>query len=113
MGTITKKITSVVLSATTVVWISGIAMIAPIAQAQSTTDLQSQINALLSQISALQAQLSANQNPSAYVQCTFTRNLTVGVVGEDVRCLQRFLNDGGFSTVFASGAGRARGRAAC
>lgn len=103
MGTITKKITSVVLSATTVVWISGIAMIAPIAQAQSTTDLQAQINALLSQIAALQAQLS--QTPSTLVNCTFTRNLTVGVVGDDVKCLQKFLNDGGFSVLSSTGAG--------
>jgi peptidoglycan hydrolase-like protein with peptidoglycan-binding domain len=36
--------------------------------------------------------------------CGFTRDLTVGVDGEDVRCLQRYLNANGFQ-IAASGAG--------
>lgn len=104
MGTITKKLASVALSTATVAWISGFALLVPVASAQSTADLQAQINALLQQITALQAQLAA-QTPAAVVQCTFTRNLTVGVVGEDVKCLQKFLNDGGFSVLSSTGAG--------
>ncbi len=86
---ITNKITSVLLSATTAVWISGFAMFVPIANAQ-TTDLQAQINALLSQIAALQAQL-ASQSPSSSAACSFSRDLTVGVKGDDVKCLQTYL----------------------
>jgi len=36
--------------------------------------------------------------------CEFSRPLTVGVIGEDVRCLQRYLNNAGFF-VAVSGAG--------
>ncbi len=103
---ITNKITSVLLTATTAVWLSGFAMFVPVANAQSVTDLQSQINALLSQISALQAQLASGSSSSAgNVKCTFTRDLTVGSTGADVKCLQQYLNDGGNSSVSLSGAG--------
>lgn len=103
MSNLTKKITSVVLSATTAVWISGFAMLVPVAQAQS---LQSQIDALLAQIAALQSQLaSQGGSPSTYVACNFTRDLTLGVKGDDVMCLQKYLNDGGNSKVAASGPG--------
>ncbi len=103
---ITNKITSVLLTATTAVWLSSFAMFVPVANAQSVTDLQTQINALLSQIAALQSQL-ANQTggSGSAVHCTFTRDLTVGVTGNDVMCLQQYLNDGGNSMVSASGAG--------
>src|SRR5690606_5907444 len=40
----------------------------------------------------------------AVVECTFTRNLEVGVDGEDTRCLQQYLNETGF-TVAESGPG--------
>lgn len=36
--------------------------------------------------------------------CEITRNLTIGSVGEDVQCLQRYLNWAGF-TVASSGVG--------
>ncbi|HPR84105.1 MAG TPA: hypothetical protein PL034_00910, partial [Candidatus Paceibacterota bacterium] len=36
--------------------------------------------------------------------CNFTRNLSVGSVGEDVRCLQNYLNTSGFP-VALKGAG--------
>lgn len=90
MGNITNKLTSVVLSATTAVLISGFAMLVPIANAQAAPDLQSQINALLQQISALQAQLAAQTGAPA-ASCNFTRDLTVGAKGDDVKCLQGYL----------------------
>lgn len=104
MGNITNKITSVVLSATTAVWLSGFAMLVPIANAQSSADLQAQINALLQQISALQAQLSAQSGGAPATSCTFTRSLTVGVKGDDVKCLQQYLNGAGHQ-VASSGSG--------
>lgn len=99
---LTKKITSVLLSATTAVWLSGSAMLLPIANAQSA-DLQAQINLLLSQITALQAQL-ASQGGAVVTACSFTRDLTVGAKGDDVKCLQQYLNGKGYK-IAASGAG--------
>lgn len=40
----------------------------------------------------------------AATKCTFTRDLELGTEGEDVRCLQKFLNEAGF-TVSTSGVG--------
>lgn len=106
MSTITKKLTSVALSTATVVWLSGFAMLVPVAHAQSVSDLQAQIQALLAQIAQLQTQLStiAGGSSASSTSCNFTRNLTVGVTGEDVRCLQKYLNGAGYK-VANSGAG--------
>lgn len=41
---------------------------------------------------------------SAAVSCTFTRDLSLGSTGEDVRCLQKYLNDAGY-TIATSGVG--------
>ncbi len=106
MSNLTKKISSVVLSATTAIWLSGSAMLIPVAYAKSTSDLQAQINALLAQITALQAQLASSQGPSSSVSCNFTRDLTVGSKGDDVKCLQQYLNGSGYP-VAASGVGSA------
>ncbi len=101
---ITRKVTSVVLSATTALWLSGFTMLVPVAHAQAT-DLQAQINALLQQIAALQAQLAAQTGGAAAApSCNFTRDLTVGSKGDDVKCLQQYLNGAG-QKVAASGAG--------
>jgi len=100
---LTKKITSVLLSATTAVLLSSSALVMPIANAQ-TTDLQAQINALLSQIAALQAQLAAQSGTAVATACTFTRDLTVGAKGDDVKCLQQYLNGKGYK-VAESGVG--------
>jgi len=97
---------SIALSLTTVVWLSGAAMAVPVAQAQSTTDLQSQIAALLAQIQQLQAQLNAagGTTTGTSVACSFTRSLTVGSTGADVKCLQQYLNASGY-TIATTGAG--------
>lgn len=63
------------------------------------------IEELMAQINALQAQLLQLQGAPAAGACTFTRSLYVGVSsGEDVRCLQKYLNSTGY-TVSSSGAG--------
>jgi peptidoglycan hydrolase-like protein with peptidoglycan-binding domain len=54
----------------------------------SATELQAQIDALMAQIAALQGKTT----PAATsVACTFTRAITVGAQGEDVKCLQTYL----------------------
>jgi len=105
MGNFSKKFTSVMLSATTAVWLSGFSMIVPVAHAQTAADLQAQIQSLLSTIAALQAQLSSLQGGAApSASCNFTRTLTAGVTGDDVKCLQQYLNGAGYK-VADSGVG--------
>ncbi len=98
-----RKGLTVLTSAATILVLSGVAAVPMGANAQTVQD---QINTLLQQIAALQAQLVALQQqtgaPSA--ACSFTRSLFLGVAGEDVRCLQKYLNGAGY-TVAASGAG--------
>lgn len=77
---------------------------APAAQAQSTSDLQAQIAALLAQIAQLQAQLNAQTGGTSTSCYSFTRDLTVGSTGTDVMELQKFLNAKGY-TLATSGAG--------
>lgn len=74
------------------------------AAAQTSDQLQAQINALLAQISALQAQLGGSSTTTTTNTYNFTRDLTLGSTGEDVRALQQYLNAKGF-TVAVSGAG--------
>src|SRR3989344_7991101 len=93
-----SKITSLVVSLTTIVWLSGFTAFIPVANAQSIQDL-------LDQIARLQDQLRALQSGSGSVtSCNFTRSLTVGSRGEDVKCLQQYLNANGF-TIASSGSG--------
>ena len=98
-----NKVVSAALTTTTAVWASGVMLVIPVASAQKTADLQAQIAALLAQITQLQAQLNV-ASPVTTTACSFSRDLTVGVTGSDVMCLQQFLNASGFQ-VSASGAG--------
>jgi hypothetical protein len=109
MSNVTRKMASVGLSLTTAVWLSGAAAIVPVVSAQtSVEDLQAQITALLAQIQTLQAQLTAQGGVTPVVgattKCTFTRSLTIGVKGDDVKCLQQYLNSAGHK-VAESGVG--------
>ncbi len=68
------------------------------AKAATAEELQAQIAALMAQISALQGGSS-----SSSAACTFTRSLTVGSEGADVKCLQdaltpTYFNNAGGST---------------
>ena len=82
-----------------------------IVQGDTIEDLQVQIAALMAQINALNAQISALTGttptgiPSACVGITFTRNLSQGSTGADVKCLQAMLNMDPATQVAATGAG--------
>ena len=60
------------------------------------------IDELMAQITALQAQLQTLQGGSSTVstadKCSFTRSLTVGSRGDDVTCLQKYLQSTGHFT---------------
>src|SRR5258708_6992364 len=94
-----KKIVSVALTASTVIWGLGLATL-PLANAQTSADLQAQIAALLAQIQQLQAQLGTSGSSSSY---NFTSDLTVGSKGAQVTSLQTFLISKGFLKVAATG----------
>lgn len=100
MSKLAQKLASVGIAAITVVSLSGVAP----AFAVTTAELQAQIAALLAQIQTLQAQLSASTGGTTVTSATFTRNLTVGSTGSDVKALQQWLNANGY-TVAVSGAG--------
>ncbi|MBI4088274.1 hypothetical protein HY418_02750, partial [Candidatus Kaiserbacteria bacterium] len=102
MNTFRNKFVSAALSAGMLLSTAGVAL--PVAHAQSVADLSAQIAALLAQIQQLQAQLNAAQGGGAAASCSFSRDLTVGSSGDDVLCLQRYLNGAGYQ-VAASGAG--------
>jgi hypothetical protein len=94
-----KKFVAAALSA-----VMAVAFTVTPAFAQSVAELQAQIAALLAQINALQAQLQAQTGGGASVSCSFTRDLTVGSTGDDVKCLQQYLNGAGYK-IAASGPG--------
>jgi hypothetical protein len=99
-----KKLVSAALTATTSVWLSGAMLLMPVAHAQDVAALQAQIASLLQTIAALQAQINAATGGSSMMSYTFTRDLTVGSTGDDVKALQQFLNSHG-AQVAASGSG--------
>jgi len=72
-------------------------VLVPSVQAQTTSDLQAQITALLAQIQALQAQLGQGSQTSA----TFTKDLTLGSRGDEVSSLQGILISKGFLKISA------------
>ena len=91
MSNIKRKIVAIVTALTFSLSVAGPAWGATV------EELQAQINALLAQLSTLQAQLAALTGapagvPAACAGITFTVNLTVGSSGNDVKCLQAYLN---------------------
>jgi hypothetical protein len=110
MSTFRKQATSAVLSVTTAVWLVGSTALVPVASAQTVGELQAQIQSLLATIAALQVQLSAMTGGTSGGSMSgagcynYTRDLTLGATGDDVKALQQFLNGHG-AQVAASGAG--------
>lgn len=68
---------------------------APAAKADTTSDLQAQISALLAQIAALQAQIGGG-SASTGTSVQFNMDLTMGSKGADVTALQQWLVSKGF-----------------
>ena len=99
-----KKFVSAVLMTTTAVWMSGATLLIPIAQAQTTADLQAQIAGLLAQIAQLQIQLGGGSSAGT-VATTFTQDLTVGSRGTQVSALQQILISGGYLTAVTAPTG--------
>ena len=91
---------------TTIVALALVAMVAPSVQAVTIDELMAQIGLLQAQLLTLQGS-GATPVPTGAIACagvTFTRNLTVGSTGSDVKCLQVLLNNNGF-TLAQTGAG--------
>ncbi|MBI1975270.1 MAG: peptidoglycan-binding protein [Parcubacteria group bacterium] len=92
-----RKIASVTLALSTTLWLSSAALI-PVASAITVEEIQAQITALQAQLTALLA------GSGAAASCSFSRSLYVGVSGDDVMCLQKYLNGAGYQ-IASSGAG--------
>jgi hypothetical protein len=105
MPSLVKKIVATATVITCAVWMMG----PSVAQAVTAEELQAQIDALLAQLATLQAQLSALQGGApAVTGCTITsfdRNLSQGMSGDDVNCLQIVLNSASDTQLAASGVG--------
>jgi len=94
------KLRKTIIAAVAVV--SSVAMIAPSFAGAVTID------ELLAQIAQLQMQLQTMQGGAGAGACagvTFSRTLTVGSTGSDVKCLQVILNMSASTKVASSGAG--------
>jgi len=102
-----KKLIAIAIALTISVWLVGPTNVA---QAVTAEELQAQINTLLATLTQLQAQLATLTGapagtPAACAGITFTRNLTVGSSGSDVKCLQALLNQSADTQVAVSGVG--------
>jgi len=90
---------------TTILALALVAVVAPAAtQATTISDLMAQIAALQAQLTGLSGGTPVPTGNAACAGVSFTRNLTVGSTGSDVKCLQILLNNNGY-TLAATGAG--------
>lgn len=76
------------------------------AQAQTASELQDMINDLLAQIQQLEAQSGGSSSAGVCPQ-TWTRSLSMGDTGADVKLLQEYLNSNPDHRVAATGVGSA------
>ena len=104
-----RKALSVFLSATTTLWLVGGVAVMPIA-ASAASLTSSQVSAIISLLQSFGADSSTIANVQASLtggtptggstgtatDCVFNRSLTLGSTGEDVKCLQKFLNGHGY-----------------
>lgn len=106
---ISKKIVAIFT-----VLIVSVCLLGPgVVQALTAEELQAQITALTAQLAQLQAQLAELQGqapaaagvPSACTGITLDRNLSQGMSGNDVKCLQALLNTDSATQVATAGVG--------
>src|SRR3989344_5470043 len=111
-----NKIAVTFLSVSTALFLSGASLTVPLVANAALTE--SQIQSILSLLSSFVADQSTINNvnaslrgqpttpvpPSTTGNCGFTRSLSLGMTGNDVKCLQQYLNSVGFQ-VSTSGAG--------
>jgi hypothetical protein len=91
---------------TTIVALALVAVVAPgVAQGVTIDELMAQISLLQSQLLTLQGGTTPTAGTGACAGVTFTRNLTVGSTGSDVKCLQVILNGNASTKVAVTGAG--------
>ena len=92
---------------TAIVGLTLVAVVAPVPASATTI---AELQAMIAQLTAQLAQLSGTSTTTtttgtgACAGVTFSRNMTVGATGSDVKCLQVLLNGNGF-TVATTGAG--------
>jgi len=94
-----KLFKAIALATASLIVFAGVAVVSPkVAKAETVEELQAQIQALLQQIAQLQSQMAAlesggtSTNGGNNLYCyNFTRNLTVGMSGDDVKALQEIL----------------------
>ncbi|MCX6789398.1 MAG: hypothetical protein NTZ42_02195, partial [Candidatus Gribaldobacteria bacterium] len=107
----TKKILSAITTLAVVVMM--VAPIAPVGAAtadelaKSIADATALLNSLNQQLGTMQsgATVTPVVSGSACAGITFSRNLTIGSKGNDVKCLQTILNKSADTQVAASGVG--------
>lgn len=91
------KVTAGFVGLASGVFMLGMVAVATPAQAQTADELAAQIQSLLATISALQTQLATMQGGTT-TACTFSKDLTMGSKGDDVTCLQTYLQGKGYFT---------------
>ncbi|MBI4059749.1 peptidoglycan-binding protein, partial [Candidatus Giovannonibacteria bacterium] len=112
---ISTKIAVTFLSFSTAMFVSGASIAMPLVANAALTEAQ--ISSILSLLDSFGVDAATRTNVNASLRglpttpttpsagaCTFTKDLTVGSTGDDVKCLQKYLNGAGHQ-VAASGAG--------
>jgi len=93
-----------------IVALTLVAVIAPVSTSALTVEeLQAQINLLMAQLATLQGTTTTTTTgvgaPAVCAGITFSRNMTIGATGADVKCLQAILNQSPTTQVATTGAG--------
>lgn len=110
MSKLTKKIAKIGVVAVIAVSLTGTSASAALteSQIQSILNLLQSFGADTATVSnvnsALRGQPTSGTGGTGGGACSFTRDLTLGATGDDVKCLQQYLNAAGYQ-VAASGAG--------